>query len=256
MDQSTWEAILKNFMDLYITPEINKRMKTGELSSDFVLSAAQVIFNPEKDNAVVRLNHEMRVQAHLKTNSNIKDLKIINSVDVEAISNLSLLPSDGEDCGHFTMIKINNGWSAYFDFRYYKGTCRNYLEAARQFLKVADFSMRNSLWNAFYDNAFSAAELAAKSALLTTSGNKPESVKNHKAIKSKFNFAAKIGNVQRQQSKVLNKLSEKRKEARYIEKNENIKSDDSAEILESIKNMIEHAESGIKTFEINAKLKD
>jgi HEPN domain-containing protein len=248
MDQEYWSNVSKNFIDLYIEQEIKKRIAQGLVDDSFVLNGAQVIFDPSNDKVSVRLNREIQAQAQIKVSRPVIKGEPVISEDIEAITNLALLPSDGVDCGHFTMLKIKNGWSVYFDFRYHKGTCQKYIEAAKQFLNVAEFSRVNNFWNAFYDNAFSAAELAAKAVILSSSGTKSEKMKTHNSVKRKFNISAKTGNVPKKQSNILNKLSEIRTAARYVEKEIKVKDCDANEVMATLKEMIDCAESGIKTF--------
>ena len=50
-------------MWVWIYPEIDRRLKNGQLTNDFILTKAQILLSPDKRNSEVRLNEE--VKAHI-----------------------------------------------------------------------------------------------------------------------------------------------------------------------------------------------
>lgn len=73
--------------------------------------------------------------------------------------------------------------------------------------------------NAFIDNAFSSIELLAKSELLLEPMSGLEKKANHKRIKSEYNKRAKNILDKKEESILLNQLSDLRNKARYLKGN-------------------------------------
>lgn len=67
------------------------------------------------------------------------------------------------------------------------------------------------------DNLFSASELAAKAILLAMPGKEFKEKTTHKAIHSRFNRFANLGNVEKDHKDVFNRLHSMRAKARYLD---------------------------------------
>ncbi len=49
-------------MRIWIRPEIERRLRNGQLANDIVLTKAQVLLSPDKRNSEVRLNEEVKAR--------------------------------------------------------------------------------------------------------------------------------------------------------------------------------------------------
>jgi len=240
-------TVFDQFMDLYITPEIQKRQETGELEKPLNLRAAQIIFFPDGRKPQVRINSEIKAFAKVKLKSGIpkKAGEPIFEHEVEGLKEIHLTEGDDPDCGHATLVRIGNSWIIAFDFRYNKAFSAKHLETAKQFCETAEFSFNQKNWAPFVDNLFSAVELIAKSILLSMPDPKFRKKGTHKGIQIRYNRFADMGNVEVTHRDTLNKLSGLRDRARYLKGDTSISEDEARSLLDTVKNMMEYASSRI-----------
>jgi len=207
------DNLVKNFKELFFTPEIEKRKREKTINSDFELLAGQVIFFPNGTQPLVRLNNEV------SANAKLKDVQIENGEKREIIDKITLNEKEFENCGHATFIFLNDKlFHCSFDFHRNKAIIKNHLDSAKEFYKTAEYASKENLLNAFIDNAFSSMELLAKSELLLEPMSGLDKKANHNRIKSEYNKRAKNISDEFEKDKriVLNKLSELRNKARYL----------------------------------------
>jgi hypothetical protein len=195
--QQAFDKAFQNFLDIYIRPEIERRQRRGELPDPFEMRSAQIIFPPDGKKPKIRLNSEVRAIAklHLKTGvvKNAGDPIYENEAD--GIEELRLTNEDDPNSGHVTMLMIDNKWVLAFDFLYDKALSLKHINTAKQFIEAAERSFEKKHWSPFVDNLFSAAELLAKAKLLGLwSDSKFRINSNHKAVQSRFNQFAHMGN--------------------------------------------------------------
>jgi len=63
MDNEIAQRIFQQVMDLWITPEIEKRKLNKKISSEFKLKSAQIVFSSERALIKTRLNDEIKAIA-------------------------------------------------------------------------------------------------------------------------------------------------------------------------------------------------
>ncbi len=237
------DNFVKNFSELYFNPEIEKRKREKAIDSDFELTAAQVIFFPDRTQLLVRLNNEVSATAKLRK------VKVENGKEGEIIEKMTLNEKEFENCGHATFLFRNNKLLlCSFDLHRNKAIVKNHLDSAKEFYKTAKYASKENLLNAFIDNAFSSMELLAKSELLLEPMSGLEKKANHNKIKSEFNKRVKrVSDISEKNKRtVFNQLSELRKKARYLkgsmdlsfEKEQVMKTIEI--VIKQIENVIEH----------------
>jgi HEPN domain-containing protein len=217
-DQSEFGIrVLRQLLDLYVTPEINRRQAAGELKPPLQLRAAQIIFFPDGRPPAVHVNEELAAEARMKLKDGVKKLagEPIYESEVERIESLNLTDPQHVNCGHATLMVISGSWHIAFDFRYNKQLSRDHLDRARQFLDAATFSIGRSAWASAVDNMFSAAELCSKALLIGFQNAAFASKTSHGSIHSKINQWAKLGNVKVEHVTAYNRLGNWRAVARY-----------------------------------------
>ena len=235
--------VFEQFMGIFVTPEVKRRQETGELDKHLDLRAAQIIFFPDGRKPQLRINSEVKAigKMKLKTGISKKAGEPIFEHELEGLEEINLTEEDDSDCGHATLLRIGGRWIIAFDFRYNKALSKCHIEAAEQFYKAAEFSLNKKNWLSFIDNLFSAAELLAKSILLSMPDPKFRKKTTHKAIQNRYNRFANLGNVEAVYSKTFNKLSSLRDRARYLKEDISISEEEARRLLVIIKNMMENA---------------
>lgn len=242
-------TLFSQFMNLYIVPEIEKRKQNGKMELPLDLRAAQIIFFPDGRTPEVRINSEVTAigKVKLKTGVSKKAGEPIFENEVEGLNQIYLTDKDDPDCGHATLVRIGDCWIIAFDFRYSKGFSQKHIERAREFCQSAELSFTKRLWSPFVDSLFSAAELAAKSVLLSLPDPKFRLRATHKSIQMKYNRFAYLGNVKPVYRDTLNKLSGLRDRARYLKASFHLDEGKAEEFLRVVKQMIEEASDRIAT---------
>jgi HEPN domain-containing protein len=243
-----WEEIYRNalrqFMDIFVTPEVTRRQETGELPRPLDLRAAQIIFYPDGRKPEVRINSEVKAigKMKLKAGASKNYGDPVYASELDGLEELTLTNEDDPDCGHATILHLGDNWLLAFDFIYNKGLANKHIETAIEFIDAAEFSFTRKHWSAFADNLFSAAELLAKATLLSGWADHAFREKTtHTAVHSRYNRFAHLGNVDPLHAKIYNKLSQLRYPARYLKNDFSLSEDDAQKLLEGLRSMFQEA---------------
>lgn len=246
--EELWRIIFQQLMDVYITPEVMRRQSIGELPKPLDLQAAQIIFHPDGKMPQIRINSEVKAIAHVKLKpsmpKNVEEPVYAN--EVESVDKITLLDEDNPECGHATILKIENTWAITVDFRYNKELSGKHIKAAKQFLECAEYSFKVGYRHSFVENLLSAAELSVKATLLLICDPLLAKSKTHSTIQSRYNLFANLGNVVPEHQRTFNKLSSLRNPARYLSADLTLSEEDSRNYLNTVKVMIDCAEVRIR----------
>lgn len=219
-DQEFSKKAIQNIVDIFITPEVERRQEAGKLPKPVELKFTQVILFPDKRKTLVRINEEVRATAKINYKPGIskKPGDPIYENEIESIDHVELGPDDDPDCGHiFIYFKGNTVWLS-FDFRRNRSLARLHIQRAREYFNTASQCIQNGRLSTFIDNLFNAAELSAK-ALLLVMYDYPPSLREkagHRGIHIRYNQFANLGNVVPQYKTTYNKLAGLRDSARYL----------------------------------------
>ena len=236
-------AVFEQFMELFVMPEIERRQDVGELEKPLDLRAAQIVFFPDSRKNQVRINSEIKGLAEVKLKPGISKEahEDVFEHELESMKFVELSEEDDPDCGHATLLRIGNRWSITFDFRYNKALSRKHIEAAEQFYGAAQYSLEHKGWSAFIDNLFSAAELLARSVLLSNPDPEFREKTSHKMIKSRYNQWFQLGDLDASHREAFNKLSDLRGGARYLRGDSSISESDAQRLLDTVGDMMDDA---------------
>ncbi|MBI4480614.1 MAG: HEPN domain-containing protein [Acidobacteria bacterium] len=242
-DREFGQRVFQQFMDLLVMPAVQERQASGELPRPLRLKAAQIIFFPDGRRPLVRINEEIKAigQVKLKAGVEKKNGDPILSHEIEGWETVRLSDQDDPDCGHAILIRLGDAWIIFFDFRYNKKLANRHINKAVEFFEVAEVARTKKHWSPFVDNLFSAAELTAKSILLATPNKQFREKTGHKAIHSRFNRFAHLGNVKQQHTAAFNKMHRLRGTARYLKGELNLDDTDSNALLDAAREMIAFA---------------
>lgn len=238
LPQEGAERAFKQAMDLWVTPEIERRRATGVLPDTFSLYRAQIIFMVDGP-PEVRLNEEVSARLHVRVNRAIEKGEAVSTSDIDEIVGVDLTDQD-PNAAHVTMIRHRDGWVFTYDARYNAARIETVLATAREFLDCAGFALEGNRLRAFADNLYSATELLAKARLLTLPDPKllvPR--RGHRHLTISFNRWGTLGNTDPRFVSLLNKLIPLRQAARYPPKEFSLSLGEAKRLLSLAEEMFE-----------------
>ena len=244
IDKETKQKVFQQVMDIFITPEIERRRKEGSIKDGTIITKMQIVFSLDTGKNEVRLNDEVKAIVKAKANKPIQKREIVYETDISAIEDIELTDED-LNCVHITLLLFKDNWTISFDFRYNKERVKVHIEASKEFYESAINSLDNQRLRPFYENAFATAELSAISVLLTLPSKEILECRNHKKRLSQFKNWADLGNVKMEFSTTLSGLSKLRDSARYLH-SDKFKEENPNKIKSILKEMIDFAEESIK----------
>jgi len=235
MNDEITKNFLKNLMDIWIAPEIERRKRVGKIDDTFKLRGFQIIFHPDDGTFnKIRLNDEVKAIAKCKMLKAKKSKEFVYENDIESIESVEL--PNRKNFGHVTGLFIKGAWNVFFDFRYNQKIVQKHLSAAKEFLGSAEDNLTKKRLMPFYDNCFSCAELLARGLLLQLPNKELKISKSHDFVNKELTNWAKLGNTKPEYAQLLSKLYGLRSSARYLNSTEFLKEkpQDTLKILEEM----------------------
>jgi HEPN domain-containing protein len=236
VDEAIKETVIRQAMEFWTNPEIERRREAETLPDDFALSAAQVIFNPGADAPEVRLNGEVKAAARVEAKRTIAKGEEVTADDIAAFIDI-LLTEDDPDAGHITIVLYQGSWVLAFDFRRNAAHIGAHVERAQEFLDTAAWARQEGKLGPFVDNLFSATELMAKGLLIWMPDESLLKGKSHGHLHQRFNHWGKMDKVDPRFPKLLNDLIALRRPARYLARDFSLTEDQMDEMLAVAKDM-------------------
>jgi HEPN domain-containing protein len=236
--------VFEQFMELFVLPEVKRKQESGELEKPIDLYGAQIVFFPKNRKPQVRINSEVKgfAEAKLRPELAKEAGEDVFQHELEHIQFIDLSEEEDPNCGYATLLRYGDIWSIAFDFRYNKALSKKHIETAKEFYYSAKFSFEEKHWSPFIDNLFCAAELSAKSVLLSASDPEFREKATHKVIKSRYNQEYQSGNLDTSHRAAFNKLSNLRGGARYLKGDVSVSEAEAQELLNAVEDMIEDAD--------------
>jgi uncharacterized protein (UPF0332 family) len=247
LDPKLGDSLMKQALDLWIRPEIERRRQNDQLPSHFTLRAAQIVMNVDAGAPQVRFNEEVNAVLKVRLSRPLEKAmeagEMIALDDSMEVEDIELTDAD-PNAGHVTLLAKGGHWHIKFDFRYNAERCLEALAIGCEFLDAAASSLKKKNLSAFVDNLFSATELMAKAELLLIPDKRFLERGSHGIVSTKYNSWGKLGNTEEQYVKLLNRLASLRKPARYGPRNRlNLKPDEPATMLKTAKEMMKRVSS-------------
>lgn len=241
-DPKMGDSLMQQALNLWIKPEIERRRQSGQIPSNFALTAAQIVMNVDAP-LEVRLNQEVKIALMFHATKPIAPGEAFVFDDNIQIDGIELTNAD-PNAGHVTLFKTGQTWQIKFDFRYNANRCSEVLSLANEFLHAAAVSLRRGNVCAFVDNLYSATELIARAELLLIPDKSILGPKAHAVVHDKYNMWGKLGNTDEAHVKLLNRLSNLRKPARYGPKSRlALKPDEPQSMLKTARKMMKRVSS-------------
>lgn len=209
------QNLFSSLMSIFVQPELVRRFEAGcPLAPGTQLIAIQVVFNTDRE-PEVRLNSEVGGFMRARALRSMGEGEPVTSADISEITHVELTDADA-DAAHITAIQLADGWSISWDGRYNASHIAAHLEAAGEFVELAETALQRGMLRGFAENAFEAAELLAKAEILCLPDEAVLKSKTHGTIAQKFNRRAKVGGTDQRFAKLRNELERLRGPARYL----------------------------------------
>jgi len=239
------KTLYNHIKKIWIDPEIERRSKNGKDFTDQI-KAVQILIYPEKE-TIIRFNDEVEayVTCYKKKGVTKEKGDLVYDYEVEGIKSVKITRIDDPNCAQILILRLQNYYHIYFDFRYNKPIALNFISSSKEFYKSASNNYEKNVIPPFVDNLYSSAELAIKSLFLTWPNIKPHKRLSHKIIKKMYEEYAELGNVKEECKNVFNELYELRPRVRYFQPEYDISKAKMEYYLKIVKELIEDMEKRI-----------
>lgn len=207
---------LLNMFQMVFSPEIRRRLETGQISEDFFLTQAQLL-QPVEGGRLIRLNQEVNGVLFIRTDRPVQKGEEVLLKDLEGFETFDLIDEE-LDCGHYSVFWTGKGWLQPFDFRSGRQKSAEFIERSRQFSSTAGIALSLGHSAAALDNLQTACELLAKARLILMNRD-VLAWKSHGPVMSAVNREGRMGNIDDDFVRLFNRLTRDRNKARYKEGN-------------------------------------
>ncbi len=241
-DDKTKQRVFQQAIDIFLSPEIERRKKANKLLANFMLEKAQIIFSSKSGRNYTRLNKEVKAIIKCKVNKPIKKGEAVYEKDIDKIESIELTDSD-LNYGHITLLYFKGNWIVSFDFIYNKKEIKKHIDASKEFYESAKDNLAKNRLRPFYENAFASAELFTKSILLSLPIKESSKGSKHKDRTDFLKNWANLGNVKAEFSTTLSKLYSLRSSARYLS-SDDFKKENPQNTIKVLEEMINFWEKG------------
>ncbi|CDK38920.1 HEPN domain-containing protein [Halorubrum sp. AJ67] len=185
------------------------------LKNPFALSQFEDLESGDSD-VEVRVNDdaEVRIMAEIDTDREIEEGDPIYARDIQGFDEV-ILDEEQEDYGHVIVADLGKfGWYFNFDFRYNRSYADPLIDAADQFIEMAEYAEENELWRGFVENAFHAAERMMKIDVIFLGW----SAEGHSDVQARYSDLVQMGQGNSDLYDVFNQLKGKyRFSASYVD---------------------------------------
>jgi hypothetical protein len=132
--------LFNHVMEIWINPEIERRVKEGNLDKDYEIDKVQVVMRPS-DVPLIRFNDDVTATVVAKLRPGIKKIVIGEPVyfsEIEDIQKIEMIKDDDPNWGQLTMVPFPKGWKISFDFRTNKKLASERYLVGFDFLKAGE----------------------------------------------------------------------------------------------------------------------
>ena len=242
LDQEGASRLFNHVLQIWVNPEIERRIKKGTLQQHFKLHAAQIISFTDGRENLIMLNDEVRTEIIGIANRTIQPSEKVELDDaVREIKRLELTSKEYHNAGHLTFIKFKDKWVISFDFRYNIKMARDRLNAAEQFLKSARINRENNLFRPLAENLFAAIELCITAQLLLYADKYYTKNQHHTGTQKRYVEFIDIGNYKMDYKDVYLELMGLRRSGRYLQKDFYLSLDKADKFLEIVNDIMEYS---------------
>lgn len=257
--ENTKSLMIFDILDNYAYPEVMKHVEKGMSPDNFRLYNVQLLMYADQNRNKILLNDDVLTVAQTKFKENKKFQKgdPIRQTDVEDY--LGLYPSESVDknAANVILTKLSGLWYCAYDLIYDRKRVGSRYELARQFLKVANYCLREKMWGAYVDTLHSTTELAIQSILLLHHHPKFSIYQTHPDTFELFCEHTKLGNIDIKFSDHYDNLKKLRSKGRYLnnmqDKEFALSNIEAEELTNVTKNLMNHVQKLMETVDLAKK---
>jgi hypothetical protein len=236
VNDQTAKNFFKNVLDLWIYPEINKRLEEGKISKNTEVRRALITMNPNKNSPEVRINNEVGVTVITKYKSDVP--KKYGEDEHLVIEQIDKDPNSA----YIILIRVKDLWTIKFEGTWNKARAGQRFDAAKEFYEAATLCINNRLLRPFIDNLYSAVELLITSQLLLMADKDYARKQSHPSTRIHFN----AGQYDPEHENIYNKLYGLRDAARYLNRDFKFNIDNGSDLLRKVNDIITYTEKYIR----------
>ncbi len=232
------ERLLDQLHQRHVVPELERRREQGTWADDGEVERALVVLGGARAGAVL-LNSEVRGVLTVKASRPLLAGEDVMPADIRSVEAFAWEDDDGAS-SFVAVIPTSFGLALITEFRGNVLESAPHLDAAEEFMTSAMRAFENRQIRVFLDLSYSAAELMAKSELLRWAGATVSGSRTHSRVISAYNAWAKLGNTEAKFAALLNRLSELRGPARYLDRDIELLGRDLNSFADDLREMFEH----------------
>ncbi|HZB73275.1 MAG TPA: hypothetical protein VE378_00885 [Nitrososphaeraceae archaeon] len=243
-DKEMANRLFNQVLEIWINPEVERRIKTGSLPDQpYYLHAAQIISFTDGRENIVRLNDEVKTEiVGIASKTLQPNEKFVIDEGLRQINNLRLTKEDDPNAGHLTMMHFKGHWFINFDFRYNKQKAKERLEAAAEFLEAAKIGREKLLLRPMAENLFAAIELCIVAQMLLQADRDYTKNQHHTGTEHRYTKFIDIGNPKLEYKDTFLQLKNLRKSGRYLQKDFSLSEEDADRFLEIGNDLMKYTE--------------
>ena len=162
------KKVFDQVINIWVNPEIERRIKRGWLKEDFRFSRVQIIFTP-KQKTKIRFNDEIDVTARVRLKKSVVKGDEINNSDIDSVEKIEV--NYPPNSGHITLIRFLDEWIIIFDCKYNKEKIREFIAASKEFYESAKDNLEKGRLRPFFENCWASAELSSACHFLSLGKN-------------------------------------------------------------------------------------
>lgn len=213
------DVLFQQLLELFVGPEM-KRLQAADPSAEGLAVHRFLILMPPGQRPIVKLNDAFGGVVEARHTRDLVKGEEVGPEDIDGVS--SFEPHDDDRGQPFIAgFAHSAGWSVIFRLGWQHEMAAPYLKLGQEFAATAKEALAAHRIGVALDNAHSAAELFAKSVLLSAPPAMTEKVINsskHSHIVDRFNQWTALDNAPREFTTVLGRLQALRGSARYLNK--------------------------------------
>jgi hypothetical protein len=234
------DALFADIGERFITPEVARRRAEGSMGAGDRVWRYQLLLPPGQP-PVIRLNEEVRGEVLAEVS---RDAAVGDEVYLEDIVRITGFEPEPEERGtpYIAAFAQGTGWMMSYDLSRRHPLADEHLALGADFAASAREAHASGRVGVALDCAYSAAELLAKTELLSCSPTIETalSARKHAGVVTPYTLWAHLGNTEQRFASLLHRLGHLRPPARYLNGDLDAEAGEVAQLMATLAEMERH----------------